>query len=86
LCNYCDYAEYLHAAVFHMRGRPYRNDDDLHKLVKLIAPEKSIHDFQYLPLEKEHIEKIKLLGGPHGRAILKMMEARNDSKRTGDTS
>lgn len=83
MCNYCDYKEYLDRAYENMTGEKSgtRTDEDYHELALMIAPHKSTHDFQFLPLTQDNMNKLKLLAGPHGHAIFKILEAKRDFRK-----
>ena len=79
MCNYCDYSELLSKAYENVFEKKTRYDDmDFNKLQPIIAPYADVHGFQYYPLTEEIKNKLKLLAGPHGHALFKILEARRD--------
>ena len=77
MCNHCNplFRKAL-AVVAGYKPGDAMHDRDFDKLANLIAPHMSKHDFQYLEVGNEVYERVKLLAGPHGHAIAKMMKAR----------
>jgi hypothetical protein len=78
MCNHCLYEPEFKRAYKNVFGERVSSiqDIDFNKLRFFIAPHKNADNFQFLELTHKELDKLKLLAGPYGPVIAKIIEAR----------